>query len=1432
MNLLQLIDKIISEWAYRVNDGMPDAKNPTHIKELGIVLSEMGLSHIKNDLVENLLTEKGKTPEKHVVEADKNFKNPVLNKSVKYKNAKGEDAEGLVGNLLRLPKEHPGRKAAERMLPPEGSEERDTINKDLGGEGQPQGAQEPKGDKGDGGEESAPKEDPIQKAAPMFDPKQDPAMGARLDKERETLAQLAGSGEEEKPKEEPKAEDGFNPIPAADVQSEIPEADPDTFGGESDIPDGIDKKDLEKFNTDISKVKQIVDDAKAKGEKAPNINLCQITVPGTNLYCDDNLGIPREEMPQFKGKALPGTRAENMPVDKDGEVDTEPVFREMLKEKGITVSQTEVPADKLKATQNELVGAKVLGMMGALEQDPQHPKITAPIYVSRDGFVIDGHHRWAAIAAYNASHPDSQIPMKVQVIDQDIKDAIPMCNKFAEDMGIAAKKADANKEDVPAEEPKQLTQKESEDVVNSLKDRKTAKGESLDIETTDNGSMIIGVEHGADNESTKETINQITSLPKDTKVMFVGEGGMSKDSEGNLELSGEQAEIRDAVKNHFTNSNESSWDENANVLDDTSPIFDEVGKTLGGSKSKAKAAIWANMYGQDGPDENMKPDDYLDDEGKAWLIDQAKKGGSSEFDGDVDWNNLTDGQKEDLYQLNYRDDDGYGETEISKAQQTYNGFRQKELDRKIKEAEAEGYKVIAPVGNSHVDMWRQRNKKEKTEMKEELFPMIDSLIEGIIAEFIREAKPNIKASPSKEHPGYYHRGGGYYSKQPDGEITHKSDRGTFRALTSKEKAAKNQTTTPPVKGKKPAPIKTVAQDKDLQARASREKAALAKDKKTKPTSVPTPKPKAAPSGKISNKMEEDDAFFSKKKVQDKLKDVNTVISKLPMNKDEKKVLFGIVGKALRGEELTKAERRFASDWVTFPATSDPKIYFAPAKGEFKTHIKVELGKGIEDRDSFNEYLERNEIFDAGHAVRKKSMVASNLTRDRKPIKVEGIEKDKDGKTQSCKIGNTVFKRYPEPDEKELLDQFKKRGITNPEEEVRKTLIAIKRHNEYVEFIASQEDIETIDFGYDTDTSDGRKNTIESIKKMMFNKLNADFGKFFKGKIPPDAKNVLNLIKNISNPYNGISPERMQEEIDAIAKLMNANPEFRAGVPDMQEIFDFMVKLGQGYAGFMPSASNWKVTDIVTYKPSQEIRMKKGESPAEAIANNFQNIISTSLIEGGLSVKYEKGGASAGYDKVLMTRYRKHKNFDTQKEILTLFDTYKWSFTPGEENRVKSKEEIDAKEAELNSVLERAKKAGILTEEQITEIQMEGEEQAARMAAKVEKKVPFKNFKQCFGKTDKEQKANYENYKKQCGMWCKMGAIAETLNNNDMDYQLFGNLRTVYPKKGDPRHETIDGVTTLSGMGWSYDPGIAATGKECKYLSLNNANSSHIEPIKR
>jgi hypothetical protein len=125
----------------------------------------------------------------------------------------------------------------------------------------------------------------------------------------------------------------------------------------------------------------------------------------------------------------------------------------MLEDKGIKVTNTEVPAESLKATQTELVGDKVLGMEAGLEADPTNPNLTAPLYVSKDGYVIDGHHRWAAITSYNIKHPEAPIPLKVMIVDQDIDTAIQSANDFANEYGVATKSgqeagpgSDANKE--------------------------------------------------------------------------------------------------------------------------------------------------------------------------------------------------------------------------------------------------------------------------------------------------------------------------------------------------------------------------------------------------------------------------------------------------------------------------------------------------------------------------------------------------------------------------------------------------------------------------------------------------------------------------------------------------------------------------------------------------------------------------------------------------------------------------------------------------------------------------------------------------------------------------------------------------------------------------------------------------------------------------
>jgi hypothetical protein len=224
-----------------------------------------------------------------------------------------------------------------------------------------------------------------------------------------------------------------------------------TKGPKLDVDKQSHIKDIpQKFRSMVSmKIDQLAKaaaEAKAKGEKAPNFNLCDITIPGTNLYCKGNKGIPREDMPQFKGYAKPGSIADKLPKDNGGEVDTEAQFKVLLKKNGVAVSEPqEVPADQLKATQTELVGAKVAGMTKALETEPNHPKITAPIYVSNDGYVLDGHHRWAAVtsAAVASGKPAM---MNVRVIDMPIKDLVKISNEFADQIGIQQKKADANAE--------------------------------------------------------------------------------------------------------------------------------------------------------------------------------------------------------------------------------------------------------------------------------------------------------------------------------------------------------------------------------------------------------------------------------------------------------------------------------------------------------------------------------------------------------------------------------------------------------------------------------------------------------------------------------------------------------------------------------------------------------------------------------------------------------------------------------------------------------------------------------------------------------------------------------------------------------------------------------------------------------------------------
>jgi hypothetical protein len=127
MNINDFIDELIIELAYRLDSGIPDLKNQNHLSILSDILTEWGMGEIEGELLRNILKE----------EDEKEFKNPLLNKVIKYKTVNGDDAEGKIGNLLRRPEKEDAHIQAVKALGGEKSDEYTQAMDSLGGEGQP-----------------------------------------------------------------------------------------------------------------------------------------------------------------------------------------------------------------------------------------------------------------------------------------------------------------------------------------------------------------------------------------------------------------------------------------------------------------------------------------------------------------------------------------------------------------------------------------------------------------------------------------------------------------------------------------------------------------------------------------------------------------------------------------------------------------------------------------------------------------------------------------------------------------------------------------------------------------------------------------------------------------------------------------------------------------------------------------------------------------------------------------------------------------------------------------------------------------------------------------------------------------------------------------------------------------------------------------------
>jgi hypothetical protein len=106
-----------------------------------------------------------------------------------------------------------------------------------------------------------------------------------------------------------------------------------------------------------------------------------------------SIGIPRNELPQ---------------IDFDHYDD----ILSSLKKSGIDCVIGKVSCDKLKPSQDDLNKEKVQSMLdnGSYNED-------RTLFVSKEGFIVDGHHTWAAKYSYDKKMPIKVVMVKMNIID-------------------------------------------------------------------------------------------------------------------------------------------------------------------------------------------------------------------------------------------------------------------------------------------------------------------------------------------------------------------------------------------------------------------------------------------------------------------------------------------------------------------------------------------------------------------------------------------------------------------------------------------------------------------------------------------------------------------------------------------------------------------------------------------------------------------------------------------------------------------------------------------------------------------------------------------------------------------------------------------------------------------------------------------------------
>ena len=190
--------------------------------------------------------------------------------------------------------------------------------------------------------------------------------------------------------------------------------------------------DLDIVGDDVAQAIEIAKKIKEGIESSADI--CQMSPS----VCKGNKGLTRDKMPQIEGdKTLQQLQSSKDPADKrkaeamiaagaDPDV-KQPIMQQLvdhLSKKGVKTKKKRTPVGMLKATQKEIKAEKVYALANNYLKG-KFPDIDDSVIVSRDGHLLDGHHRWAALLLIDPKHE-----MNVKVVDMDIDELLEQADAF------------------------------------------------------------------------------------------------------------------------------------------------------------------------------------------------------------------------------------------------------------------------------------------------------------------------------------------------------------------------------------------------------------------------------------------------------------------------------------------------------------------------------------------------------------------------------------------------------------------------------------------------------------------------------------------------------------------------------------------------------------------------------------------------------------------------------------------------------------------------------------------------------------------------------------------------------------------------------------------------------------------------------------------